>query len=471
VLSDIAEAGERYGSSEIGGGKKIVVEYSAPNVAKPIHVGHLYSTALGNSIKRLYDFIGYDTVSVNHIGDWGTQFGKAICAYRRWGDAEALAKDAIHELLRVYVRFHAEAKAAPELDDEARNYFLRLEQGEPGIVAQWKEFCDLSIAVLEKIYRRLGVSFDSYAGESFYSDKMGEIVELLGEKGLLTESDGAKIVDLSEYGITPCIILKSDGATIYATRDLAAALYRKRTYDFHKNIYVVGLPQTLHFRQIFTILGLMGYEWSKDCVHVGHGYVRLPGRKMATREGESIDLDDLLNEAVKRAKSMMDEERGLEDPEATAETVGVGAIIYSFLRIGRDRDMVFTWEDMLDLKGDSGPYLQYTCARASSVLRKAGEMPESADYPALNEGEEYELAVMLGMFPDVVLDAAEKYEPSILSRHIFATAQAYNKFYNMHNILDSGSGVREARLHLCRAVRSVLGAGLSLLGISALDKM
>ena len=473
VMSEVARAGGRYGSSELGAGKKIVIDFSAPNVAKPFHVGHLCSTAIGNSIERIHSYLGYETVSVNHIGDWGTQFGKLICAYRRWGDAEALAKDTMSELLRVYVQFHKEVKDMPELDDEARHLFLQLEEGEPSVVAQWKEFRDFSILEFEKLYRRLGVSFDSYNGEGFYIDKMGEIVALLEERGLLVESEGARVVDLSEFGLLPCIIIKSDGATIYATRDLAAALYRKRTYNFDKNIYVVGSPQMLHFKQIFAVLGLMGFEWSADCVHVGFGHIRFPGRKMATREGEIIELEELLDESVKRAAEMIDEERklDLDDPEKVAEAVGVGAIVYSFLKNGREREMVFKWEEILDIDGDSGPYLQYTCARASSVLRKAGAMPEVADYSHLTESEEFELVVMLGMFPDAILDALRKYEPSILARQILGIARAFNKMYNQHKIIDSAPGVREARLHLCGAARDILRIGLSLLGIEALEQM
>jgi len=471
VLSDMLGAGGAYGSSGIGGGKRIVVDYSAPNIAKPFHVAHLCSTVIGGSIARLYDFLGYKTVSVNHIGDWGTQFGKLICAYRRWGDADALEKDTMNELLRVYVRYHNEVKAAPELDDEARNLFLKLEEGEPGVVAQWKEFRDFSINEFEKLYKRLNVAFDAYEGESFYMDKMGEVMELLDAKGLLVDSDGAKIVDLSEFGLTPCIILKSDGATIYATRDLAAALYRKRAYDFYKNIYEVGLTQSLHFKQIFAVLKLLGFEWSSDCVHVGHGNMRLPGGKMATREGRVVELESILDEAVKRAASMMDGSRGLENPGEVAEAVGVGAIVYAFLKNGREKDSVFSWDELLDLEGDSGPYLQYTCARASSVLRKAGDMPAGADYAKLTENEEFELICLLGAFPDIIRDAAEKYEPSILARHILAVARAFNKMYNAHKIIDSAPGVREARLHLCKAARVQLGSGLKLLGIAAPDKM
>ena len=471
ALAGIIRAGGGYGASDLGGGRKIIMEFSSPNVAKPFHIGHLCTTAIGSSLERIHRFIGYETVSVNHIGDWGTQFGKLVCAYRRWGDAEALAKDTMKELLRIYVRFHEEAKSAPELEDEARMLFLRLEEGDPGVVAQWKEFRDLSIAEFERIYRRLNVSFDAYDGESFYSDKMGEVVSILEERKLLQESEGAKIVDLSEFGLLPCIIIKSDGATIYATRDLAAAIYRKRAYDFYKNVYVVGMPQRLHFQQVFAILGLMGFEWSKDCVHVGYGHVRFPDRKMATREGEVIELKEVLDESVKRAAAMMDEGRKLDDPQRVAEAVGVGAVIYTFLKNGREHDFVFKWEEMLDINGDSGPYLQYTYARVSSVMRLAGAMPEEADYSRLAADEEYEIVDLLNAFPGAVVDAADKYEPSILARHIMWIAHAFNKFYNQYKILDSEDGLRNARLHLCRAVRTVLGNGLYLLGIQALEQM
>jgi len=471
ALTEITAAGESYGASDMGAGKKIVMEYSSPNVAKPFHIGHLCTTMIGNSLDRIFNFLSYKTISVNHIGDWGTQFGKLICAYRRWGDPDALAADTMAELLRVYVRFHKEVKNAPELDDEARATFLRLEEGDPGVVAQWKEFCDLSMKEFERIYGRLSVRFDSYCGESFYQDKMSEVIGLLEARGLLKESDGAKIVDLSEYGLTPCIILKSDGATIYATRDLAAAIYRSRVYAFDKCVYVVGMPQALYFRQIFTILKLLGFEWHKDCVHVGYGHVRFPDRKMATREGETVELEEVLDEAIKRASAMTDAERKLDDPQKVAEAVGIGAIVYNFLKNGREHDFIFKWDEMLDIEGDSGPYLQYTCARASSVLRRAGEMPETADYTLLTADEEYEIVDLLNAYPDVILDAADKYEPSILARHVFAIARAFNKFYNSHKILDSAPGLREARLRLCGAVRAVLGKGLYLLGIEALDQM
>ena len=471
ALSEITATGDAYGSSDIGRGRLVVVEFSSPNVAKPFHIGHLCSTAIGASIERMYRFLGYKTVAVNHIGDWGTQFGKLLCAYRRWGDADALEKDTMNELLRVYVRFHQEVKEAPELDDEARGYFLRLEKGEPGVVEQWQEFRDYSILEFEKIYKRLGVSFDAYDGESFFSDKMDEIVALLEGRGLLKVSEGARVVDLSEFGLSPCIIIKSDGATIYATRDLAAALYRKRTYDFYKNIYVVGQPQSLHFRQVFAVLGLMGYAWSEDCVHVGFGLVRFPDRKMATREGEIVELEGILDESVRRAAAMTNADREIDDPQEAAEAVGVGAILYTFLKNGRERDIIFIWDEMFDTEGDSGPYLQYTYARASSVLRRAGDVPENADYHFLTEDEEYELADMLNTFPDAIRDAADKFEPSILARHVMGIARAFNKFYNSHRINGAQPGVREARLHLCRAARTLLGTGLTLLGIKPLERM
>ncbi|MDR1439865.1 MAG: arginine--tRNA ligase [Clostridiales bacterium] len=553
IMRGIMRNPERYGASDIGSGKRVLVEFSSPNIAKPFHIGHMFSTVVGNAIERIYGFLGYETVALNHVGDWGTQFGKLISAYMRLGDADALENDAIAELLRVYVLFHKEAKARPELDDEARGYFLQLERGEPQVKALWQKFRDLSIKEFGKVYRRLGVKFDSYAGESFYSDKMGEVVAALERKGLLSDSEGAKIVDLSAQNLQPMIIIKSDGATIYATRDLAAAIYRKREYDFYRNIYVVGIPQSLHFRQVFATLGLMGYEWSRDCVHIGFGLVKFPDRQMATREGEVIFLDDVLNESVRRAAQLMDAERGVAEPEKVAELVGIGAIVYTFLKNGRERDIVFSWDEMLDLEGDSGPYVQYTYARASSVLRKAGasaagtaaagaSLPAGAgsaagteagaasgleasapvseagaapgleadtagsdasapvsetsaagseasaapgseagaapaaaqsepDYALLSEPEEYALAVLLNGFSEAILDAAQKYEPSILARHVAAIARAFNKFYHFHKILDAPPGLREARLQLCRASRALIGTGLSLLGIAAPEQM
>jgi arginyl-tRNA synthetase len=300
---------------------------------------------------------------------------------------------------------------------------------------------------------------------------MGEVVSMLEQKGLLKDSEGAKIVDLSERGLQPCIIIKSDGATIYATRDLAAAIYRKREYDFHKSLYVVGIPQTLHFRQVFAILELLGFEWARDCEHIGFGQVRFPDRQMATREGEVIFLDDVMNEAVRRAAQMMDKERGVDEPEKVAESVGIGALVFTFLKNSRERDIIFSWDEMLDLEGDSGPYLQYTHARASSVLRKAGGAPGGADCSLLAEPEEYELICLMNGFAEAVAEAAQKCEPSLLARHVAAIARAFNKFYHYHKILDAPPGIREARLSACAAARALIGTGLALLGIAAPERM
>ena len=471
VMQEVMVKKERYGTSEEGHGKTVLVEFSSPNIAKPFHIGHLFTTALGNSLERIYRSLGYKTISVNHIGDWGTQFGKLISAYKRWGDANELKTDTIQELLRVYVKFHQEVIEHPELDDEARGYFKMLEENVPDIKALWQEFRDFSMREFDRVYQRLGIRFDSTDGESFYSDKMDEVIRMLSDKSLLTDSDNAKIVDLSDKNIPPCMILKSDGATIYATRDLAAAIYRKRIYDFYKNIYVVGLPQSLHFKQIFSVLDKMGYEWASDCVHVGFGMVRFKDRQMATREGEIIFLEDVLNESVKRAKTMMDADRNLENPEKIAEIIGIGAVIYTFLKNNRERDIIFSWEEMLDLEGESGPYVQYTHARANSVLKKAGDIPDKADYTTLEQEEEFELVDLINGFADAIKEAAYKYEPAILTRQITAIARAYNKFYHFCKILEAEPELRNARIHLCYAVKLLIGKGLELLGIVAPEQM
>ena len=330
VVSEVLSKGEDYGKTNEGKGKRVLVEFSSPNIAKPFHIGHLVTTALGSAIERIYAFLGYDTVKINHLGDWGTQFGKLISAYQRWGNEAILQKDPINELLKIYVRFHAEAERHPELEEEARMYFKKLEDGDPEVTALWKFFVDASLKEFNRIYKLLDITFDSYAGESFYSDKMPEVVELLREKNLLEESDGAQVVRFEDDHLPPCIILKSDGTTIYATRDLAAAIYRKRTYDFYKNIYVVGTPQALHFKQIFSVLDKMGYEWAKDCVHVGFGYVRFPDKVLSTRHGDVVFLEDVLRESIEKTKEVIENSptsKNIEGLEEVAEKIGVGAIL------------------------------------------------------------------------------------------------------------------------------------------------
>lgn len=472
TVKDILEKGLKYGATNIGLGRNVIVEFSSPNIAKPFHVGHLCSTVIGNSLYKIYDYLGYDVVRINHLGDWGTQFGKLISAWKRWGDEEQLLKTPIKELLRIYVKFHDEAEKEPSLEDEARDYFKKLEDGDTGAVELWKRFRDMSLLEFKKIYDMLDIEFDSYAGESFYSDKMDEVVALLESKGLLEESQSARVVNLEAENMPPCIIVKSDGASIYATRDLAAALYRNRTYNFDKCIYVVGTPQALHFKQVFTVLKKAGFEWADNCSHVGFGLVKFADKKLSTRSGDVIFLEDVLIESVNKTRSIIEENNSeLEDKEAVAQTVGVGAIVYSFLKSGRERDMVFSWEDILDFEGESGPYVQYTYARGKSILRKAGEIPEKADLKLLGEPEEFQLVKLLEGFKNAVLEAAAKKEPSIVTRHVTNVARAFNKFYNTCPVLIAEGELKNSRLMLTKATLDIIESGLSLLGIKVVDKM
>lgn len=474
IITEIAEKGADYGKSDMGEGKTVLVEYSSPNIAKPFHIGHLFSTAVGNSLEKIYRQLGYNTVKLNHLGDWGTQFGKLICAYKRWGDKEVIEKDPINELLKIYVKFHDEAEKHPELEDEAREYFKQLEDGEPETTALWQNFRDLSLVEFKRVYDMLGVSFDSYAGESFYSDKMDEIVDILREKGLLTESNGAQVVDLSELNVPPCIILKSDGATIYATRDIAAALYRKRTYDFYKNIYVVGIPQALHFKQIFAVMKKAGWEWADGCEHVGFGLVKFPDKKLSTRHGDVVFLEDVLNESVQKTLDIITENSPeMENKDEVAKKIGIGAILYAFLKNSREKDIVFSWDSMLDFEGESAPYVQYSYARGKSILRRAGEYGGKIDYSLITSDEEYALVTLLGAFLNAVEDAAEKNEPFYVNRYVTNLARLFNKFYNNCPILkeDTAPNVRAARLALVSATCEVIKSALGLLGIETVESM
>ncbi|WP_138202928.1 arginine--tRNA ligase [Haloimpatiens lingqiaonensis] len=473
IVEKVLNQGENYGVSNEGQGKKVVVEYSSPNIAKPFHVGHLFTTVIGNSLYKILSSQGYDVVRINHLGDWGTQFGKLISAYKRWGNEEALEKEPIKELLRIYVKFHHEAEKDPSLDDEGRAYFKKLEDGAEEETALWRRFRDLSLKEFSKVYDILGVEFDSYAGESFYNDKMEAVVEEIDSKGILTESNGAKVVMLDEYNMPPCIVKKSDGATIYATRDLAAAIYRKKTYDFYKNIYVVGTPQALHFKQIFTTLKLMGNEWAKDCVHVGFGLVKFSDRKLSTRKGEVIFLEDLLNEAVTKTLEVIDAKNPeLENKEEVAKKIGIGAVIFTYLKNNRERDIVFDWKEMLNFDGETGPYVQYTYARGKSILRKLGNASSEVDYSKLNSKEEFELIKLLGGFKDAIDNSIEKLEPSIVTRYVVDVAKAFNKFYNSHSIANAkDEETKNARLKMVEATCTVIGNALNLLGISTVEKM
>lgn len=473
TIEKVLEEGDNYGASNIGEGKNVCVEYSSPNIAKPFHVGHLFTTAIGNALYKMYKKEGYNAIGINHLGDWGTQFGKLISAYHRWVDEEALEADPIKELLRIYVKFHDEAEKDPSLEDEGRAYFKALENGDPEAEALWKRFRDLSLKEFERVYDILGVNFDSYNGEAFYNDKMEVVVNELKEKKLLVESNGAQVVMLEDYNMPPCIVLKADGASIYATRDLAAAMYRKKTYDFYKSIYVVGTPQALHFKQVFKVLELAGHEWANDCVHVGFGLVKFADRKLSTRKGEVVLLDDLIRESVEKTLEVINEKNPeLENKEEVAKKIGVGAVIFTYLKNSREKDIVFDWKEILSFDGETGPYVQYAYARAKSILRRAEGISKEVEYSKLLSKEEFELVKTLDNFKNQILLALDKLEPSIVTRYTIEVAKAFNKFYNAHSILNLEDEVLKAtRLKLVEASAQVIKNGLDLLGIDVVEKM
>jgi arginyl-tRNA synthetase len=473
------------GSSKEGEGKTVLVEFSSPNIAKPFHVGHAFTTILGNALNNIYKHLGYNTVKLNHLGDYGTQFGKLISAYKRWGDEAALLEHPIKELLRIYVKFHDEAKLDPALDDEARVYFKNLENKSAEEVALWEKFRTLSLLEFNEIYARLGVSFDDLNGESFYSDKIPEVVSILNDKGILVESEGAQVVMLDEFGLPPCIILKSDGTTIYASRDVAAVLYRLRTYDFFKNIYVVGSPQALHFKQVFAVAKKMGIERADDCIHVGFGLVKFADVKFSTREGNIILLEDLLNECVAKTLEIIKSNQDLrktdmsdEEMIVAAERIGIGAVIYTFCKNSRERDIVFSWDEMLDFEGDSAPYVMYSYARCQSIVRKAAEKGIVIDeipveqFDGIETEEEFTLAKLIYGLKESIESSAASNEPFILVRQINSIARAFNKFYNNSPILNNpDDNVKKARIAICLSTSVAIKTGLELLGIKTVERM
>ena len=472
TIEKILKEKDDYGKSNIGEGKTVCVEYSSPNIAKPFHVGHLFTTAIGNALYKMFKAEGYNTVGINHLGDWGTQFGKLISAYKRWVDEEALEKNPIDELLRIYVKFHKEAEKDPSLEDEGRAYFKALESGDEEAHALWKRFRDLSLKEFQRVYDILGVKFDSLAGEAFYNDKMDVVIDMLKEKNLLVESNGAQVVMLEDYNMPPCIILKGDGASIYATRDLAAALYRKKTYDFYKSIYVVGTPQALHFKQVFKVLELAGKDWAKDCIHVGFGLVKFADRKLSTRNGEIVLLDDLLNQSITKTADIIKDNESIENKEEVAKKIGVGAVIFTYLKNSREKDIVFDWNEILSTEGETGPYVQYAYARAKSILRRAENVSATVDYSKLNSKEEFELIKTLESFNKYILLALDKLEPSVLTRYVIEVAKGFNRFYNAHSVLNLEDEVLKAtRLKLVEASSQVIKNGLALLGIDVVEKM
>lgn len=477
VVSEAIEKGDDYGRSSIGGGKKVIVEYSSPNIAKPFHIGHIRSTVIGNSIYKIYDFLGYDTMRINHLGDYGTQFGKMICAYRRWGNKEDVIKEPIKSLLSYYTKFHVEAEKNPALEDEARAIFAKLEKGEPEEVELWQWFRDESLKEFNRVYDMLGITFDSYNGESFYSDKMPRFVQELKDKGLLVEDAGAQIVKLDEYDLPPALITKSDGSTLYITRDIAAAVYRKETYDFYKNIYVVASQQNLHFQQWIKVIELLGYDWAKDCVHVPFGLVSMEEGTMSTRQGRVIFLEDVLNRAVEQTRQIIKEKNvNTENIDETAKEVGIGAVVFNELSNYRIKDYVFSWDKVLNFEGETGPYVQYTHARACSILRNAGDdavakAKAGFDAKYITSESAHRLMSLIYELPEVIVEAGEKYEPSIVTRHIVDISQAFNKFYHDEHILVDNEDEKIAKIALVLAAKTAIKNGLGLLGMKAPEKM
>ena len=471
TLDKILTHKDKYGASDEGNGKTICIDYSSINIAKPFHIGHLSTTVLGGALYRIFNYLGYKTVGINHLGDYGTQFGKLISAFKRWGDKDVIEAGGIRALNELYVRFHREAEEHPEYDDEARAYFKKIEQGDEECLALFKWFKEITLKDVQKIYELLDIRFDSYAGESFFSDKMQPIVDELKEKGLLVESRGAQVVDLEEYGMPPCMILKSDGSSLYATRDMAAATYRKKEYDFDKCLYVVAYQQNLHFKQFFKVLDLMGKEWAKALVHVAYGMVSLEEGTMSTRKGNVVFLEDVINKCIEKAYTILAEKNpDLDHKEEVAQKVGVGAVIFGALYNNKIKDIVFSYDKVLNFDGETSVYVQYTCARANSVLQKGG-VPSSYEIPTLT-AEEIELVKALATFPETVQAAAEKYEPSYIARFAVDVSQKFNKFYFDCKILAAeDEKTKNFRLALTHATLQALKNAFALLGIGIPDKM
>ena len=476
VLEEITKK-EEYGRAKIGEGRNIVIDYSAPNIAKPFHIGHLRSTVIGGALSNIYKFLGYNVTGVNHLGDYGTQFGKLIEGYKLWGDEYDIDSDPINELTKIYIRINNLCKEDEKVLEACRNNFKLLEDGDENCTKLWERFKTVSLKEFQKVYDLLGSKFESWNGEAFYSDKMHEVVELLEKSGKLIDSQGAKIVDLSDDGIdTPCIIIKSNGSTTYATRDLAAILYRARTYDFEKALYVTSYEQILHFKQVFATAKYLGLDkkYTDGLLHVPFGMVLLPEGKMSTREGNIIKLEDLLNEAIERAKTIIEQKNpDLENKEETAKKVGVGAIIFNDLSNNRVKDEIFDWDTILNFQGETGPYIQYTYVRIKSVLEKAGKISDIAniDFEKLNDNYSQEVLKLIYNFQDILIAVTEKEEPSILSRYLIDLAKAYSVFYNENKIMVEDDDIKNARVYLSYATAKVLKEGTALLGMEMPDKM
>ena len=476
VLQEMANA-EEYGKSAIGNGKNIVIDYSAPNIAKPFHIGHLRSTVIGAALYKIYKYLGYNVTGINHLGDYGTQFGKLIEGYKLWGNEYNIEENPIDELTKIYIRINQACKEDEQILENCRNNFKKLEDGDPYCVELWQKFRELSLKEFQKVYDLLGSKFDSWNGEAFYSDKMSEIVEILEKSGKLIESEGAKIVDLEDKGInTPCIIEKSNGSSTYATRDLAAIMYRARTYDFDKALYVTSYEQVLHFKQIFEVAKFLGLDekYTNVLEHVSFGMVLLPTGKMSTREGTSVKLLDLLNEAISRAKLIIEQKNPeLENKDEVAKRVGVGAVIFNDLANNRVKDEIFDWDTILNFQGETGPYIQYTYVRTKSVIEKAGGVPQvsTVDSKLLQDEYSIKLLKLIYDFEDVLVQVTDKNEPSILSRYLIDVAKAYSNFYNENKIINEDKELQDARVYLTYSVGKILSIGAGLLGIEMPERM
>ena len=473
VINDVLTKGKKYGHSDLGKDKTVVIDFSSPNIAKPFHIGHIRTTVIGNALYKIYDSQGYETVRVNHLGDYGTQFGKLIVAFKLWGSKEAVEANPIPELLKLYIQFHDEAEKHPEMEDEARAWFTKLENGDKEAKELWQWFRDESLKEFARVYDLLDIEFDSYNGESFYSDKMDRVIDIIKDKGLLEESQGTNIVDLEAYNMPPALITKNDGSTLYMTRDLAAALYRKENYNFEKCIYVVGSQQSLHFQQLFKVLELVGFDWAKDMIHVPFGMVALEEGTMSTRKGRVVFLEDVLRQAIEKTKeTMLEKNPNAQNVEEIAKQVGVGAVVFQELSNSRIKDYTFSWERTLSFEGETGPYVQYTHARCCSVLRKANEeVSTDIDYNLISDADSAEVLKLIASFNKQILVALRKNEPHIVTRFVLDLAQAFNKFYHENPILVEDAELRKARIALVAATRQTIENALALLGMGAPERM
>lgn len=475
AIYDVLRAGESYGDDVIGKGKTVCIDYSSVNICKSFHIGHLSTTAIGSSLYKIFTALGYKVVGINHLGDYGTQFGKMIVAYKLWGDYDKVQKEGVAELQRLYVKFHQEEALHPELTEQAREWFVKIEKGDGEASKLFEMFKEITLNDVKEIYERLNVKFDSWNGESFYNDKMDKPLEMLRAKGLITESQGAQIVDLKDYDMPPCLLVKSDGSSLYATRDIAAAIWRKNEYDFDKCLYVVAYQQNLHFKQFFKVLELAGFEWARDLVHVAYGMVSLEDGAMSTRKGNVVLLRDVINKAVSKSyETIVAKNPDLENKEKVAEQVGVGAVLFSALENSKIKDITFSYDRVLNFDGETAPYLQYTTARCNSILEKSGMSRYARiahDLRALDNIETLRLCKLIASFPQAVKDAAAKYEPSVISGLLIDIAQAFNRFYIEHRVLSNNLAEQNARLTVVEATATVLKKGLALLGIQTPDKM